>query len=43
MIADFPIGVYSRTSKHDGPCKLVETEPNSGLFYGPIKIKWFSA
>ena len=26
-----PIGVYSRTSKHDGPCKVVETEPNSGL------------
>ena len=38
---DFPIGVYSRTSKHDGPCKLVETEPNSGLFYGRLKLNGF--
>jgi len=38
---DFPIGVYSRTSRHDGPCKLVETEPNSGLFYGRLKLNGF--
>ena len=38
---DFPIGVYSRTDKHDGPCKLVETEPNSGLFYGRLKLNGF--
>ena len=38
---DFPIGIYSRTSKHDGPCKLVETEPNSGLFYGRLKLNGF--
>jgi len=38
---DFPIGAYSRTSKHGGPCKLVETEPNSGLFYGRLKLNGF--
>ena len=38
---DFPIGAYSRTSKHYGPCKLVETEPNSGLFYGRLKLNGF--
>ena len=36
--SDFPIGVYTRTSRHDGPCKLVETEPNSGLFVGRLKL-----
>ena len=39
--SDFPIGAYSRTSKHYGPCKLVETEPNSGLFYGRLKLNGF--
>ena len=38
---DFPIGAYSRTSKHDGPCKLVETEVDSGLFYGRLKLNGF--
>ena len=38
---DFPIGVYTRTSRHDGPCKLVETEPNSGLFVGRLKLNGF--
>ena len=38
---DFPIGAYSRTSKHDGPCKLVETEPDSGLFFGRLKLNGF--
>ena len=39
--SDFPIGAYSRTSRHDGPCKLVETEPDSGLFYGRLKLNGF--
>ena len=39
--SDFPIGAYSRTSKHYGPCKLVETEPDSGLFYGRLKLNGF--
>ena len=39
--SDFPIGVYTRTSRHDGPCKLVETEPNSGLFVGRLKLNGF--
>ncbi|MEC7710700.1 MAG: hypothetical protein VX587_00110 [Thermoproteota archaeon] len=38
---EFPIGAYSRTSKHYGPCKLVETEPDSGLFYGRLKLNGF--
>ena len=39
--SEFPIGAYSRTSRHDGPCKLVETEPDSGLFYGRLKLNGF--
>ena len=38
---EFPIGAYSRTSRHDGPCKLVETEPDSGLFFGRLKLNGF--
>ena len=39
--SDFPIGVYTKTSRHDGPCKFVETEPNSGLFVGRLKLNGF--
>tara|TARA_Y100000590_G_scaffold324045_1_gene367550 strand:- start:145 stop:1413 length:1269 start_codon:yes stop_codon:yes gene_type:complete len=37
----YPIGAYSETSRHGGPCKLVETEVNSGLFYGRLKLNGF--
>jgi len=38
---EFPIGAYSRTSRHNGPCTLVETEPDSGLFFGRLKLNGF--
>lgn len=38
---DFPIGVYTRTSKLEGSCKLVETEADSGLFVGRLKLNGF--